>query len=171
MNKTQETSLQILRAKIRSIADERERIKAPELAKELIADYSHLEWFEALKDEMFSRAIYNEVVSTLNKQRTAVIPNQKSAEADEDWESRLLKFRSKHLDRFEWTGLEHRKIGVMTRSDILGAADARRERGEHNLQFADYWSGIAERMDSVQTFEDIATSDDIGVLIRLGRND
>lgn len=171
--KTKEvTSLQILRAKIRSISDERERIKAPDLAKELIADYSHLEWFEALKDEMFNRAIYNEVVSTLNTHRgTNITPKQKSAEDDEQWDMRLLRFRSKHLDRFEWTGIEHRKIGAMTKSDMLGAADARRERGEHNLSFANYWTEIAERMNDIQTFEDMATNEDIGVLIRLGRND
>lgn len=172
MNTKQETSLHILRAKIRQIAEERERIKAPALAKELIADYSKFDWFKDLKDEMFDRAIYNEVVVTLNKSKNAnKMPHQKSSENDDEWESRLLRFRSRHLDRFEWNGVEHRKIGTMTRSDVIGASEARRERGDHNLEFADFWARIAERMDNIQTFEDMATNEDIGVLIRLGRND
>ena len=131
------TSLSILKAKIKDIRSDRDSIRAPQLTKELIDAYGQEPWFDGLRDELLTRAIYDVVVIELNrKQSIGTVDGRVKAPTAEQIAERYGRLRIGVMSGFEWTGSEHRKISLMTKADIIAAAQQREARGMHNLELS-----------------------------------
>ena len=166
------TSLSILKAKIKDIRSDRESIRAPQLTKELIDAYGQEPWFDGLRDELLTRAIYDVVVIELNrKQSIGTVDGRVKAPTAEQIAERYERLRIGVMSGFEWTGSEHRKISLMTKADIIAAAQQREARGMHNLELSKFWYALAQKMNDIEAFSSVASSTDIETLSELIRRD
>tara|TARA_R110002110_G_scaffold29294_1_gene104825 strand:- start:129 stop:656 length:528 start_codon:yes stop_codon:yes gene_type:complete len=167
--------LATLRSLIRQELNTRDEVSASALARELTQEHGESDWWDLLQSEMFTYALYQEVVRQVAQTRKqgSVVYGDKSIKP-ERLQERIEHIRNKRMNGMEWLGENrYKRVAKLNRAEVLDAAHARRERGDLNNRYAMFWETLAQRMDDVQIVEDVATDEDLDALHALinRRND
>lgn len=159
-----ETPAAEMRAWIKERTTDKKSVNAPALARKMI---KHFE-----KDEEFVVAFFREhgyatayrlVIETIQRTRgrASVVQLGDEVVDRDEFEKRSKAFLSRWDRWLEHVGDKHVRLMDMKRSDLLAAAQIRRERADNELEIAQLWESLAERLEGSQTVREAFTPEEI----------
>lgn len=162
---TQSTRSQ-LRAWITSELQDQAEIKLPALSQKAIEVFSQQPVFiRSLLEEMLPSMVYDLAKSVVSGTRNNGDERQFIA-GDSVMTQQAIKERGRQISSrwknfLEHTGDRHVRLLDMTKSDLLQAAQERRQRGLTELRYANLWEELASKLKDNQKVGDKFTEEQI----------